>query len=308
MTLNEHFAIVVFCSATVTVASANDVYSTSFNDYANGTLSGQLAWIGVAGTWAVSASVNSGQTGFSVVTNDGALFPPSGAGKMVRMTTSRFANDRTKAWLDLANSGKWTNASAGGNGVLETTFKMYVPSGALIPCNFGIMVSKSSSETAGGMLVNGQTGAISYIDNGYAASNRYPVGSSVTLNAWHSFSYRWNVATGAATIAVDGIVVSEYITTLTGGLYAVNLFSTNDITSGTTPLNVVSYADDLSIQAVPPISSCLGDLNQDGQRDGADLGSLLGAWGTNGADLNADGTTDGADLGLLLGNWGACSS
>lgn len=307
MDFKAHFLNIIICSAAVSVASANDVYSTTFNDYTNGTLTGQLAWTGVAGTWAVSASVNTGQTGFSVVTNDGSLYPPSGAGKMVRMTTSRFANDRTKAWLDLANSGKWASASAGGNGVLQATFQMYVPSGALIPCTFGIMVSKSSSETAGGVVVNGQTGAISYLDNGYAASNRYPVGSSVTLNAWHTFTYRWNVATGAVTIAVDGITVSEHNTTLTGGLYAVNLFSTNDTAAGTTPLNAVSYADELSIQAVPPISPCLGDLNQDGQRDGADLGALLGAWGTSGADLNTDGTTDGADLGLLLGNWGNCA-
>ena len=47
------------------------------------------------------------------------------------------------------------------------------------------------------------------------------------------------------------------------------------------------------------------DLNGDGQVNGADLGLLLGAWGTPAADLNGDGTTDGADLGLLLGAWGA---
>ncbi|MFG0275025.1 MAG: FG-GAP-like repeat-containing protein [Phycisphaerales bacterium] len=47
------------------------------------------------------------------------------------------------------------------------------------------------------------------------------------------------------------------------------------------------------------------DLNGDGVVDGADLGLLLGAWGTPGpaADLNEDGTVDGADLGLLLGAW-----
>ena len=50
----------------------------------------------------------------------------------------------------------------------------------------------------------------------------------------------------------------------------------------------------------------LGDLNGDDAVDGADLGLLLGAWGTSavGPDLNGDGVVDGADLGLLLGNWG----
>ena len=53
---------------------------------------------------------------------------------------------------------------------------------------------------------------------------------------------------------------------------------------------------------------CLGDLNQDGRVDGADMGLMLGSWGTSdpGADLDGDGDVDGADLGLLLGTWGLC--
>jgi hypothetical protein len=48
-----------------------------------------------------------------------------------------------------------------------------------------------------------------------------------------------------------------------------------------------------------------GDLNGDGVVNGADLGLLLGAWGSAGpGDLNGDGTVNGADLGLLLGAWG----
>jgi hypothetical protein len=42
--------------------------------------------------------------------------------------------------------------------------------------------------------------------------------------------------------------------------------------------------------------------------NGADLGMLLGAWGTASelADVNADGDVNGADLGLMLGSWGEC--
>jgi hypothetical protein len=47
------------------------------------------------------------------------------------------------------------------------------------------------------------------------------------------------------------------------------------------------------------------DLNQDGRVDGADLATLLGAWGTSAADLNGDGAVDGVDLGLLLAAWTA---
>jgi hypothetical protein len=49
-----------------------------------------------------------------------------------------------------------------------------------------------------------------------------------------------------------------------------------------------------------------GDLDGDGDVDGADLGALLGSWGacTCPADLDGDGAVTGADLGILLGAWG----
>ncbi|MCA9285409.1 MAG: hypothetical protein KDA22_09355, partial [Phycisphaerales bacterium] len=54
-------------------------------------------------------------------------------------------------------------------------------------------------------------------------------------------------------------------------------------------------------QVILPPSS---DLDGDGLVNGADLGILLGAWGTPGpGDLNGDGVVDGADLGNLLADW-----
>ncbi|MFO0873050.1 MAG: hypothetical protein U0575_03650 [Phycisphaerales bacterium] len=55
-----------------------------------------------------------------------------------------------------------------------------------------------------------------------------------------------------------------------------------------------------------PAAACVGDVNGDGMVDGADLGALLAAWGTQDLDLNGDGINDGADLGALLASWGAC--
>jgi len=53
---------------------------------------------------------------------------------------------------------------------------------------------------------------------------------------------------------------------------------------------------------------CFGDQNFDDVVDGADLGLLLGDWGSSLSqrDINQDGVVDGADLGLLLGEWGPC--
>ena len=49
-------------------------------------------------------------------------------------------------------------------------------------------------------------------------------------------------------------------------------------------------------------------MNGDGMVDAADLGLLVGAWGTAdpNADINGDGDVDAADLGLLIGAWGLC--
>ncbi len=54
--------------------------------------------------------------------------------------------------------------------------------------------------------------------------------------------------------------------------------------------------------------TCAGDLDGDGQVDGADLGVLLSAWGSTDplADLDGEGVVDGADLGVLLSAWGPC--
>ena len=61
-----------------------------------------------------------------------------------------------------------------------------------------------------------------------------------------------------------------------------------------------SYLPCASTEHCQPV---LGDLNGDRIVDAADLGLLIGGWGTDHADLNEDGTTDSGDLGLLIANW-----
>lgn len=61
-----------------------------------------------------------------------------------------------------------------------------------------------------------------------------------------------------------------------------------------------------AVVAVRP-ATAPGDLDGNGRVDGADLGVLLGDWGTCqgcASDLDGDGSVAGSDLGLLLGAWG----
>jgi hypothetical protein len=53
-------------------------------------------------------------------------------------------------------------------------------------------------------------------------------------------------------------------------------------------------------------TGCPADLDGNGSVDGADLASLLSAWGTAEADITGDGDTDGGDLASLLAAWGTC--
>ncbi len=59
------------------------------------------------------------------------------------------------------------------------------------------------------------------------------------------------------------------------------------------------------IDVTPVYLAVFGDLTGDGFVDGADLGLLLAAWGTDdtAADLDGSGEVDGGDLGLLLSAW-----
>ena len=70
----------------------------------------------------------------------------------------------------------------------------------------------------------------------------------------------------------------------------------------------------IAVPGTPPLSFCvftirpgaapfLGDCDNDGVVNSADLALLLGAWGTRSADadLNGDGSVNAGDLAILLG-------
>jgi len=75
----------------------------------------------------------------------------------------------------------------------------------------------------------------------------------------------------------------------------------------------VAAGDNRTLVYVNTALPLSNDIDADDCTNGADLGILLSAWGTDGiipdtdpqqnADLNGDGVVNGADLGLLLEDW-----
>ena len=89
-------------------------------------------------------------------------------------------------------------------------------------------------------------------------------------------------------VGVSALPTSITLTNSTG-------FTTDEIRVGKTWASVLPLAP-----------TCPADLDQSGSVDGADLATLLGAWGTSSHDLDGDGVVTGADLAVLLGGWGPC--
>jgi hypothetical protein len=82
-------------------------------------------------------------------------------------------------------------------------------------------------------------------------------------------------------------------------LVRIGSFSTTGFGTGT-----VTVAEGSAACSTP----CIADLNHDRIVNSADLGLLLGAWGSSGGfgDLDGNSIVDGGDLSILLGAWGPC--
>jgi len=57
--------------------------------------------------------------------------------------------------------------------------------------------------------------------------------------------------------------------------------------------------------AAPDLARCIGDFNNDGGFDGADVSAFFAAWeaGAAAADTNADGGVDGQDAEVFFTRW-----
>ncbi len=184
---------------------------------------------------------------------------------------------------DNAAYGMWGGISFG-NYPLEMTVGS--PLGYYM---YGLMISEGLGDVSNMPLIQGQTTLVV---------------CKITKNAGAGVTYRMylNPTIGsnepgfpAAMFAVNGAAALPTTVAIDNGTG----FTTDELRIGTT------WASVLPAEPLPPV--CLGDLNDTGVVDGADIAILLGEWGLAGGDLNGDQTTDAADLAILLGVFGPCS-
>ncbi|MFM7810076.1 MAG: hypothetical protein ACKPEA_19440 [Planctomycetota bacterium] len=243
------FSLAATAAALVCASSqAALIYSTDFDTYTNGNISGQTAWTGTGGTWAVTGSMNTSQLAGSIVAN------PTASGKSVRLTTEKWNfGGRTKVWLDLANSGKWAAASTGANSatkVLRAEVDIYVATGQPVNGSFGMMIGDTSASYSCGMMIS-NTGQVWTANNGYAAANRTNR-TTAALDTWHKFLIDWDTVSGNAKAYLNGVLIADYTPTNKAGVYAVQLFTTTDNgASGSTTNNSFGFADNFSVSSVP---------------------------------------------------------
>ncbi len=135
-------------------------------------------------------------------------------------------------------------------------------------------------------------------------------GSSASLHSYsinpagtHPFQTTDQPVTGNTTIS--GIAVT-FAMTLSSGIDASNFAYFNITNVAITPSALVGSMEFTSGSVV--ISrGCVGDYNNDGGVDGADVETFFTAWeaGDAAADLNADGGVDGADVEFFFTRWQA---
>ncbi len=274
--------------------------------------------------WYVSAQLSNGGTvQYTSPTTAPANFYSADA---VDTLVTVYANDMegaTTGWTVTNNASLTTGAWAVGDPVGTTsgtsvaepaddhTAAPGVKCWVTYPAPAG--TSASSSDVDGGptvlqspdIAIGGQDVTISYARWFFCNDALVPAEVDTLLVELQVDAGPWRTVEATSTNSGTWVVRDTVLSTLNAPgqtlrvRFTVNDAGNNSLTESAIDDFVVSRPD----CAAP---SCPGDFDGDGVIGGADLGSLLGAWGTAGGDLTGDGATDGADLAGLLSAWGAC--
>ena len=170
------------------------------------------------------------------------------------------------------------------------------------PANFGM--SEATIELNGLAPLKSQeleamSADLGPVESGFDSSN-FPIGALRITSG--STTQLVNRHPNSGSDPCEVVYVNELVIESGGSL------ATGGCTIYTRSATINGEVDDPdSIVIIDEQPPCLGDLNNDGTINGADLGLIIAMWGTADGDLTGDGTTNGADLGLLIAGWGLCN-
>lgn len=234
---------------------------------------------GVTDGWTVVSDANVGVSGTWVAVNPNGTAVPGGLA----------------APEDDATSGDAFVAFVTGNG----------PPGAVASAwdvDFGTTRLVSPTIDLGGQDALISFAAWVFCDDPVGSAQNDPMYVEVSNNGGVTYWLAQTVTDTNKTWKTSTFRVSDFVepTSDIRVRFSIGDASNNSVTEG--------GVDNFQVELVLCPVVCPGDLDGSGAIDGADLGELLAAWGTDGAaDLNDDGVVDGADLGELLSVWGKCS-
>ena len=151
--------------------------------------------------------------------------------------------------------------------------------------------------TTGGMANETRVVEVDYYDNRRIVTDLFDSQGTVTLTnvAIHNnrvikYRHRVNIPHGDYTITQHD---TDYEVCAHDG--EVIFYTDEVVASGASHTQDWVYTVEIQVW---------GDLNDDGDIDGYDLGMMFSQWGMDGtADFNTDGIVDAEDLGILLTNW-----
>ena len=236
-----------------------------------------------------------------------------------------------------ANQQRWmaqpfsVPATAAGYDVSRMTVKGFAPAGVTNTTLNYVVWSRAAGNPAPVAANQVVAGSVPFpvaydtaADNAATASHDIVAAFNLTAGNYYLTAYASNAACGTTTsnfawfiCAYDGINLIDTAgapfnwrsaTFPTPGFVKyTGLNGAYVVQTGADPNDLYNTAFDIygsPSGVLPP--ACPGDFNNDGFRNGADLATMLSAWGTPGGDINGDNTTNGADLAGLLSGWGTC--
>ena len=156
------------------------------------------------------------------------------------------------------------------------------------------------------LVASGAARAILRFDAAGVPSGVWDVENGVLLTSPHSMCDAGDGRTVLATSSDSSSTVNGY-NRASGYLERTFRVYPSDAPAATAIVVAPPSATDANGNLVPDACETVaGDLNGDGLVNGADLATMLAAWGACGgcaADLNGDGAVNAADLAILLAAW-----